>query len=48
MASPHKSGWAQLRVGLMAVAALVILGVLIFLLTGTGKLSRSVLSSTRI
>ena len=38
MASPHKSGWAQLRVGLMAIAALVILGVLIFLLTGTGKL----------
>jgi phospholipid/cholesterol/gamma-HCH transport system substrate-binding protein len=38
MASPHKSGWAQLRVGLMAIAALVILGVLIFLLTGTGSL----------
>lgn len=38
MASSHKSGWAKLRVGLMAIAALVILGVLIFLLTGTGKL----------
>jgi phospholipid/cholesterol/gamma-HCH transport system substrate-binding protein len=38
MASPHKVGWAQLRVGLMAIAALAILGVLIFLLTGTGNL----------
>jgi phospholipid/cholesterol/gamma-HCH transport system substrate-binding protein len=38
MPSAHKIGWAQLRVGLMAIAALVILGVLIFLLTGTKKL----------
>ena len=37
MASPQKVGWAQLRVGLMAVAALVILGVLIFLMTGNKK-----------
>ena len=35
MPAAHKVGWAQLRVGLMAVAALVITGILIFLLTGT-------------
>lgn len=38
MPPKHKAGWAQLRVGVMAVAALVILGVLIFLLTGEKKL----------
>ena len=38
MASPHKTGWAKLRVGVMAIAALIILGVLIFLLTGDKKL----------
>jgi phospholipid/cholesterol/gamma-HCH transport system substrate-binding protein len=38
MPSAHKTGWAQLRVGVMAVAALIILGVLIFLLTGEKKL----------
>lgn len=35
MPSAHKVGWAQLRVGIMAAGALVIVGVLIFLLTGT-------------
>src|SRR3954466_12738110 len=38
MAAPKKIAWAELRVGLMAVAALVILGALIFLMTGTKKL----------
>ena len=38
MAAAHKVAWAQLRVGLMAVAALVITGVLIFLLSGTKDL----------
>jgi phospholipid/cholesterol/gamma-HCH transport system substrate-binding protein len=35
MPSAKKVGWAQLRVGIMAVFALVVVGVLIFLLTGT-------------
>lgn len=35
MPSANKLGWAQLRVGVMAVFALVILGALIFFLTGT-------------
>lgn len=35
MAAARKVGWAQLRVGIMAVVALVILAVLIFLLTGS-------------
>ncbi|MEJ7605766.1 MAG: MCE family protein [Bryobacteraceae bacterium] len=38
MATANKVGWAQLRVGLMAVAAVAILAVLVFLLTGTKKL----------
>jgi phospholipid/cholesterol/gamma-HCH transport system substrate-binding protein len=38
MASGQKVGWAQLRVGVMAVIALVVLGVLIFLMTGNKKL----------
>ena len=38
MASANKVGWAQLRVGIMAISALAILGVLIFLLTGTKRL----------
>ena len=38
MSPAKKTGWAQLRVGLMAIVALIILGVLIFLLTGTQKL----------
>lgn len=38
MPAAHKVGWAQLRVGLMAVAALMITGLLIFLLTGTKKI----------
>lgn len=33
MASPKKVGWAQLRVGIVAIVAMVITGVLIFLLT---------------
>jgi len=35
MPSPKKVAWAQLRVGIMAAAALVLLGMLIFLLTGS-------------
>lgn len=38
MAAAHKVGWAQLRVGLMALGALIILAFLIFFLTGTKKL----------
>jgi phospholipid/cholesterol/gamma-HCH transport system substrate-binding protein len=38
MPAAHKVGWAKLRVGLMAVAALIITGILIFLLTGTKKI----------
>jgi phospholipid/cholesterol/gamma-HCH transport system substrate-binding protein len=38
MPAAHKVGWAQLRVGLMALAALAITGVLVFFLTGTKKL----------
>lgn len=38
MPSAKKVRWAQLKVGIMAVAAMVILAVLIFLLTGTKKL----------
>ena len=38
MASGQKVGWAQLRVGVMAIIALIVLGVLIFLMTGTKKL----------
>jgi phospholipid/cholesterol/gamma-HCH transport system substrate-binding protein len=37
MPGQKKAKWAQLRVGVMAVFALVILGVLIFLLTGTSN-----------
>jgi phospholipid/cholesterol/gamma-HCH transport system substrate-binding protein len=35
MASPEKIGWSKLRVGVTALAALAILAVLIFLLTGS-------------
>jgi phospholipid/cholesterol/gamma-HCH transport system substrate-binding protein len=38
MPSPQKVAWAELRVGIMAVVAMIILGVLIFLLTGSKKL----------
>ena len=38
MPAAHKVRWSQLRVGVMAAAALVIIGVLVFLLTGTKKL----------
>ncbi len=38
MANPKKVSWAQLRVGLVAVASMLIAAVLIFLLTGNGHL----------
>jgi phospholipid/cholesterol/gamma-HCH transport system substrate-binding protein len=38
MPTAHKVGWAQLRVGIMALVAMAILGVMIFLLTGNTKL----------
>ncbi len=38
MADPKKVSFAQLRVGIMAITAMVIAGVLIFLLTGTKNL----------
>jgi phospholipid/cholesterol/gamma-HCH transport system substrate-binding protein len=38
MPKAHKVGWAQLRVGIMALAAMIILGMLIFFLTGNTKL----------
>lgn len=38
MPSAKKVRWAQLKVGIMAIAAMVVLAVLIFLLTGTKKL----------
>ncbi len=37
MPSAKKVAWSQLRVGIMAVVAMVILGILIFLLTGGGR-----------
>ena len=38
MPSPQKVKWSQLRVGILAVAAMIIVGVLAFLLTGNGGL----------
>lgn len=38
MPSAKKVKWAQLRVGVMAIGAMIVLAVLIFLLTGTKKL----------
>src|SRR5262249_52465437 len=38
MPEAKKVSWAQLRVGIMAAVAMAILGVLIFLLTGSGDL----------
>jgi phospholipid/cholesterol/gamma-HCH transport system substrate-binding protein len=38
MPTAQKVSWAQLRVGIMALAAMTILGMLIFLLTGNTKL----------
>src|SRR5688572_17597131 len=35
MPSPKKTTWAQLRVGLLAIFAMVLLAVLVFLITGT-------------
>ena len=40
MANKSKTRWAQLRVGIMAIVAMVILGTLIFLLTAGGSLFR--------
>jgi len=41
MADPKKVSWAQLRIGIMAAVAMAILGVLIFLLTGSGDIFSS-------
>src|SRR6266571_3974119 len=41
MPEAKKVSWAQLRVGIMAAVAMAILGVLIFLLTGSGDLFKS-------
>ncbi len=38
MPSAQKVGWAQLRVGIMALCAMALLAVMIFLLTGNSKL----------
>ena len=38
MPSAKKVRWAQLRVGVMAVGAMALLGILVFLLTGTKRL----------
>jgi len=38
MPTSQKVKWAQLRVGIMALVAMIILGVLIFLLTGSGDI----------
>jgi phospholipid/cholesterol/gamma-HCH transport system substrate-binding protein len=38
MPAAHRVGWAQLRVGIMAIAGLIIVGMLVFLLTGTKKI----------
>jgi phospholipid/cholesterol/gamma-HCH transport system substrate-binding protein len=47
MPSSKKVTWAQLRVGLVALAAMVLLGVLIFLITGdTGLFSEKVIIHT--
>ncbi|MFN7938230.1 MAG: MlaD family protein [Bryobacteraceae bacterium] len=47
MASASKISWAKLRVGLTAIVALVLIGVLIYLLTGTESLfSREVIVYT--
>ncbi len=41
MPEAKKVSWAQLRIGVMAAGAMVILAVLIFLLTGSGNIFRS-------
>jgi len=38
MLAAHKVGWAQLRVGILTVVALVVVGFLIFLLSGSKRL----------
>ncbi len=38
MPSPQKVKWSQLKVGVIALVAMIILGVLSFLLTGNGGL----------
>src|SRR5947208_17071043 len=41
MPDTKKVSWAQLRIGIMAAVAMAILGVLIFLLTGSGDIFTS-------
>jgi len=41
MPDPKKVSWAQLKIGIMAATAMTILGVLIFLLTGSGSIFTS-------
>src|SRR6266481_4212284 len=41
MPEAKKVSWAQLRIGVMAAVAMAILGVLIFLLTGSGDIFTS-------
>src|SRR5436309_110797 len=41
MPEAKKVSWAQLRIGIMAAVAMAILGVLIFLLTGSGDIFTS-------
>src|SRR5207245_6706372 len=41
MPEAKKVSWAQLRIGVMAAVAMAILGVLIFLLTGSGVIFTS-------
>lgn len=41
MPDPKKVSWAQLRVGIMATFAMIILGILMFLLTGNGDIFSS-------
>lgn len=44
MAAPKKVSWSQLRVGITVLVALTILGVLIFLLTGSGGVFRNTIT----
>ena len=38
MPSAQKVSWAQLRIGIMAAVAILIMAVLVFLLTGSGDI----------
>ena len=46
MPSEEKKSWAKLRVGLMAVAALIIFAVLVFVLTSSRGLFKSYTNPT--